>query len=95
MAQPTLDLNLVDHAKSDIHKIALSLYSKQQGQLPSTASNSNQKNQPKLELNLNPQQMVDLKKKFDISYFVVKEELPLAKYEKLIALKKRHGVSHG
>ena len=39
--------------------------------------------------------MVDLKKKFDISYFVVKEELPLAKYEKLIALKKRHGVSHG
>lgn len=45
--------NLVDHAKSDIHKIAFSLHNKQQGQLPSTASNSKQQNQPKLEFNLN------------------------------------------
>ena len=53
--------NLVDYAKSDIHKIAFSLYNKQQGQLPSAVSNSNQQNQPKLEFNLNLQQMKDLK----------------------------------
>ena len=35
-----------------------------------------------------------MKKKFDISYFVVKEELPLTKYEKIIELKKRHGILH-
>ena len=87
--------NVVDHANSDTHKTALSLYNKQQGQLPSTASNSFQRNQPKLDFSLNPQQIEDLKRKFDISYFVVKEELPLSKYEKLIGLEKRHGVSHG
>lgn len=63
MAQPTNFrlTNLVDRAKSDIHKIALSLCNKQQGQPPSAASNGNQKNQPKLEFNLNPHQMEDLK----------------------------------
>ena len=35
-----------------------------------------------------------MKKKFDISYFVVKEEPPLTKYEKIIELEKRHGVLH-
>jgi len=87
--------NVVDHANSDIHKIALSHYHKHQGQLPSTTGDRNNQNQPRLDFSLTPQQLEDLKKKFDIGYFVVKEELPLSKYEKLIALEKRQGVSHG
>ena len=87
--------NVVDHAKSDTHKIAFSLYYKKQGQSPKTESFISQQNQSQLDFSLNLQQIEDLKRKFDISYFVVKEELPLSKYEKLIALEKRHGVPHG
>lgn len=87
--------NVVDHANSDIHKIALSCYNKQHSQLPSTTGDSNKKNQPRLDFSLTPQQLEDLNKKFDIAYFVVKEELPLSKYGKLIALEKRHDMSHG
>ena len=86
--------NVVDHAKSDTHKISFSLYNKKQGQSPKTESYISEQNQSKLEFSLNPQQIEDLKRKFDISYFVVKEELPLSKYEKIIALEKRHGVPH-
>ena len=50
------------------------------------------KNQPTLDFKLGPQQE-KMKKKFDISYFVVKEG-PLTKYEKIIQLEKRHGVLH-
>ena len=87
--------NVVDHAKSDTHKIAFSLYYKKQGQSPKTESYISRQNQSKLDFSLNPQQIEDLKRKFHISYFVVKEELPLSKYEKIIALEKRHGVPHG
>lgn len=87
--------NVVHHANSDIHKLALSFYNKQQGQLPPPCGDSNKLNQPRLDFSLTPQQLEDLKMKFDIAYFVVKEGLPLSKYEKLIALEKRHGVSHG
>ena len=85
--------NVIDHAKSDIHKIAYFLFTnyKQKGETSLTA----EQNQQKLDFNFNSQQIEDLKKKFDISYFVVKEELPLSKYEKIIALEKRHGVPHG
>ena len=67
--------SVIDHAKSDIHKIAFSLYNKQKGETSLAA----EQNQQKLDFNLNSHQIEDLKKKFDISYFVVKEELPLSK----------------
>ena len=35
------------------------------------------------------------KKKFDVAYFLAKEELPLAKFEKIIDLEKRHDVDLG
>lgn len=86
--------SVLDHCKSDFHNIALSLYHKHKNQPPSASNCNADKNQPKLDFSLNPQQIEDLKRKFDISYFTVKEELPLSKYEKIIALEKRHGVSH-
>ena len=35
------------------------------------------------------------KKKFDVAYFLAKEELPLAKFEEIIDLEKRHDVDLG
>ena len=85
--------SVIDHANSEIHKIALNLFRRKCGK-PATPINK-EKNQPTLNFKLDPQQQEEMKRKFDISYFVVKEELPLTKYEKIIELEKRHGVSHG
>lgn len=54
--------NVVDHAKSYMHKIALSLYNKKEGQSesPTTESFIDQPNQSKLDFSLNPQQIEDL-----------------------------------
>ena len=35
----------------------------------------------------------DLKRKFDVSYFVAKEEIPIAKYKAIIELEERHSVN--
>ncbi|CAB4040910.1 Hypothetical predicted protein, partial [Paramuricea clavata] len=85
--------SVIDHANSEIHKIALNLFRRKCGK-PATPINK-EKNQPTLNFKLDPQQQEEMKRKFDISYFVVKEELPLTKYEKIIELEKRHGVLHG
>lgn len=47
-----------------------------------------------MDFKLNASQLEDLKMKFDVSYFIVKEELPLTKYEKIVDLEKGHGVPH-
>ena len=85
--------SLVDHAKTETHKLAMSLLYQAQGKTPNQ-SFPHVTDQPKLDFSLTPEQFDDLKTKFDPSYFVVKEELPLSKYEKLVALEKRHGVPH-
>lgn len=84
--------SVIDHANSEIHKIALDQFRRKSGK-PATPINK-EKNQPTLDFKLGPQPQEEMKKKFDISYFVVKEELPLTKYEKIIELEKRHGVLH-
>ena len=43
---------------------------------------------------LNETAQNDLIRKFQVAYFVVKEELPLRKYEKILALEEMHGVQH-
>ena len=70
----------MDHANSEIHKIALNLFRRKGGQ--SATPINKDKNQPTLEFKLGPQQQEEMKKKFDISYFVIKEELLLTKYTK-------------
>ena len=52
-------------------------------------------NQRSLEFKLSKEQEEVFRKKFDVSYFVVKEEMPLIKYENIIELEKRHGVRLG
>ena len=85
--------NVIDHAKSDAHNEALALYKRRMGKAPSPPVPTG--NQRTLEFKLSKEQEEVFKKKFDISYFVVKEEMPLSKYEKIIQLEKRHGVRLG
>ena len=85
--------NFLDHAKSEAHTVALSMFKRKLGEsCPSAVPKGNQR---PLESKLSKQQQEVFKKKFDISYFVVKEEMPLIKYEKIIELEKRHGVQIG
>lgn len=44
--------------------------------------------------NLNESTRNDLVRKFQVAYFVAKEELPLTKYEKILALEELHGIQH-
>ena len=85
--------NVIDHAKSEAHNEALALYKRRLGQIPPTPMLTG--NQCSLEFKLSKEQEEVFRKKFDVSYFVVKEEMPLIKYEKIIELEKRHGVRLG
>ena len=85
--------SVIDHAHSEMHKIALNLFKRKSGKLATPIMK--EKNQLSLEFKLGPKQKEEMKMKFDVSYFVVKEELPLTKYEKILELERRHGVSHG
>ena len=84
--------SVIDHAHSEMHMIALNLFKRKSGK-PAMPT-MKEKNQPPLEFKLGPKQKEEMKMKFDVSYFVVKEELPLTKYEKILELERRHGVLH-
>ena len=85
--------NVIDHAKSEAHNEALALHKRRLGQIPPPPMLTG--NQRPLEFKLSKEQEEVFRKKFDVSYFVVKEEMPLIKYEKIIELEKRHGVRLG
>lgn len=85
--------NVIDHAKSEAHSVALSLFKRRCGKASSSPLPKG--NQRPLEFKLSNEQQEVFKKKFDISYFVVKEEMPLIKYEKIIQIERRHGVAIG
>lgn len=83
--------NVIDHAKSDTYNEAMALYKRRLGQAPPPTMLTG--NQRPLEFKLSKKEV--FRKKFDVSYFVVKEEMPLIKYEKITELEKRHGVRLG
>ena len=85
--------NVIDHAKSEAHNEALALYMRRLGQTPPLPMLTG--NQRPLEFKLSKEQEEVFRKTFDISYFVLKEEMPLIKYEKIIELEKGHGVELG
>ena len=74
--------NVIDHAKSEAHNEALALYKRRLGQTPPSPMLTG--NQRPLEFKVTKEQEKVFRKKFDISYFVVKEEMPFIKYEKII-----------
>ena len=81
-----------EHAKSESHLVALQrlqVYNNKEPVRP-----SNQKDIPSLFLDMSEAQKSSLKKKFEIAYFVAKEELSFQKYERLLELEKFHDVPH-
>ena len=93
--------NAKNHAASKCHQHAYELYIKGlKGEASTNADNclrpaSNQRTLEDGFTRLNEIQLEQTIKKFDIAYFVAKQELPFAIYEDLIALEKRHGVDLG
>lgn len=46
-------------------------------------------------VNMQASDLANTKIKFDVAYFIAKEELPLSKFPKLLQLEERHGVTIG
>eukprot|EP00731_Ephydatia_muelleri_P003766 Em0001g3766a len=81
-----------DHAKSDMHARAMMLFKKKQAG-PSNASSC----PPIIQLiqNLDAETEARVKRKFDIAFFICKENLSFLKMGSLCELQTRHGVDLG
>ncbi|CAB4031534.1 Hypothetical predicted protein [Paramuricea clavata] len=91
--------NVEDHACGEPHKKAMDLYLSEKG-LSATdrAEFISTPGQQNIALSIANMQASDLAKtrtKFEIAYFIAKEELPLKKYPKLLKLEEKHGVEIG
>ncbi|CAB3979843.1 zinc finger 862-like [Paramuricea clavata] len=95
--------NAQDHAATKCHRHAYDLYIKNltsKGELSSNMENPLRPHPSQRTLEdgfskLNETQLEQTIKKFDIAYFVAKNELPFTVFEDLITLEKRHGVDLG
>lgn len=95
--------NAEDHAQGEPHKRALDLHLKEtKGQHAFERAESmkaaNDSGQQLITTGIANMQSTDLsrtKTKFEVAYFVAKEELPLAKYPNLLQLEEKHGVDLG
>ena len=85
----------IDHAESEPHKEAMRIHYKKSGAAISKGEQTGgQINITSAIASLNETAQNDLIRKFQVAYFVVKEELPLRKYEIILALEEMHGVQH-
>ena len=85
----------IHHAESEPHKDAMRIHYKKSGAAISKGEQTGgQINITSAIASLNETAQNDLIRKFQVAYFVVKEELPLRKYEKILALEEMHGVQH-
>jgi len=88
--------NVTDHASSEQHKAAMALLRREQAKNASKPVTSYSTiacclhNPP-----MDPASKERLKKKFDISYVLAKENLPFTKYPAIHELLERHGVELG
>lgn len=95
--------NAEDHARGDPHKRAMDLHlAEEKGQCVAERAEAmkgtNDAGQQLITTAIANMQAGDLAKtkmKFEVAYFIAKEELPLAKYPQLIQLEERHGVEIG
>lgn len=92
-----------DHARGEPHKRAMDLHLKEQKGLCVTErakamKGTNNAGQQLITTGIANMQAGDLattKMKFEVAYFIAKEELPLAKYEQIVQLEEKHGVEIG
>ena len=95
--------NAEDHARGDPHKRAMDLHlAEDKGQCfaerAESMKDTNEGGQQLITTGIANMQAGDLAKakvKFEVAYFIAKEELPLAKYPELLKLEAKHGVKIG
>ena len=86
--------NVINHAKSDAHKAAMSrLRSKQVRQSGSSVVLSSKIGQSLLNLDETTRQQ--MRKKFDVCYMMAKESVSFVKYPVIVQLESKHGVNVG
>lgn len=88
--------NVMDHASSEQHKAAMAILRREQAKnakesLTSYSTIVRCLHNPSLD----PAVREKLKKKFDISYLLAKENLPFTKYPSIHELLERHGIELG
>ena len=85
----------IEHAAGEPHKKAYYLHLKEQGLSIRQRSEVSNPNSGSMLHGLDVLKQMILKKtkkKFETMYFVVKEELPITKFSKILELEERHGV---
>ena len=95
--------NADDHACGESHKRAMELHFKEQKGLCATEraeamKGTNDAGQQLITTGIANMQASDLgetKMKFEVAYFIAKEELPLAKYKQIVRPEEKHGVEIG
>ena len=88
----------IEHAEGEPHKKAYDLHLKEQGLSIRQRSEVSNPNSGGVLRGLDVMKQKDFektKKKFETMYFVVKEELPITKFSKILELEERPGVEHG
>lgn len=86
--------NVERHVKSKSHLKAMDIYYINQNEIKSPT----EENQPTIENSFKVGEKIlweRTKKKFEVTYFIAKEEIPFTKYEKILNLEEMHGVDVG
>ena len=91
------------HAEGKAHEVAYDLFLKEKGKsanertniLKETVRDNRQVRIVDSRNTINVKDFELTKKKFEVTYFVAKEELPLSLFPKLQSLEERHGVELG
>lgn len=86
--------NIKDHAKSDQHARAI-LYAKKEQSRGRCVTDFSDAPILKSLLTLTDEQKGQLRKKFDIAYFIATEKLSFRKYPQICELEAQHGVNIG
>ncbi|XP_028409251.1 uncharacterized protein LOC114531839 [Dendronephthya gigantea] len=95
--------NAEDHARGEPHKKAMDLYLSEKGlnAMDREVIQFMEKSIPGQQnialgiANMQANDFAKTKKKFEVAYFIAKEELPLKKFPKLLKLEEKHGVEIG
>ena len=93
----------LEHASSEAHKKSFDLHMRQKGLAVLDRRDALQdiltgSKQTDILTGISSMQKVDVeltKKKFEVAYFIAKEELPLIKYKAILSLEEKHGVTLG
>ena len=87
--------NATDHAEGVPHKEAMKHYYKSLGKTHDEKRDHNQQSIESGLARMNEKDVMLTHKKFETAYFIVKEELPLTKFERILALEELHNVELG